>query len=60
MPKRRWTESEAIQTVIRNGLTVDFQARVVILGRSRPGVVIWAALDYLRNICGFRVVKGTS
>mgnify|MGYP000974087543 FL=1 len=50
---RKFTESTALQAI--KGL--EIKGKVIFLGKGVTGLKACAALDYLQNYCGFKIVQ---
>lgn len=46
-------QREAIETLIRNGIECDDNAKVILFSRRQPGLKLLTAIDYLKNRCNF-------
>ncbi len=53
--KSKFTVSSAIDVLARNGVKVS---GVAISDCHNKGIRVWAAIDYLTNYCGYKVVGG--
>lgn len=46
-------QCEAVETLIRNGIDIDDESRVILFSRRVPGLKLLGAIDYLKNYCNF-------